>query len=68
MPSIEEALWSVRDIPEEELDEIKKPEVPVMAMNTRQIERYLPELLILFTKNMKSNQKPSGERKWRIGL
>ena len=56
-PSIEETLWSVQDLPEEELPdkideiwntrvnlkqkqkEIKKPDVPVMAMNTRQIEK-----------------------------
>ena len=79
MPSIEEALWSVRDIPEEELDdiieeirntrvnlkqkpnEIKKPEVPVMAMNTRQIEKYLPELVDSVYE--KHEIKP--ENKWR---
>ena len=48
MPSTEETLWRLRDLPKEEVnDKIEeiRPEVPVMAVNTRQIKKYIPELV-----------------------
>ena len=70
-PSIEETLWSVQDLSEEELadeideiwntrenfkqkqKEIKKPDVPVMAMNTRQLRSTFQSLLIQVMISMK---------------
>ena len=38
-------IWNTRENFKQKQKEIKKPDVPVMAMNTRQIEKYLPELV-----------------------
>ena len=58
-------IWNTRENLKQKQKEIKKPDVPVMAMNTRQIEKYLPALIDSIYENHKIKAENKRKQIWQ---